>query len=249
MSEGEEGATAAVAWSGGKDSTLALHRARREGWRVTHLLTVYDGESERVAYHGVPPDLIAAQADALGLEAVLQAAEPDHFEEALRRGLGRLREAGVDAVVFGNIHLEDVRAWYEERVRDEGFEHVEPLWGGDPARLAREYVTLGYRAIVVSVWLEKADPAWLGRELEGDLLAEIRARPDVDPCGEKGEFHTFSFDGPVFRRPVRVRERGRRERSGYRYLDLERAEDGAQSERPPDEGTEERDGDGDGSGS
>lgn len=225
-----KGGRAAVAWSGGKDSTLALHRAVREGWRVTHLLTVYDVESGRVAWHGVPPELLAAQADALGLELALEAARPGHFEEAFRRGLDRLGEADVGSVVFGNIHLSDVRAWYEERVRAAGFEHVEPLWGGDPARLSREYVSLGYRALVVSVELERADPDWLGRELDGELLARIRARPDVDPCGERGEFHSFTFDGPVFRRPVAVRERGRLERSGYRYVDLELDEEGRAGE-------------------
>lgn len=218
---GGEAGTSAVAWSGGKDSALALHRALRRGQPVTHLLTIYDGPTGRVPYHGVSRELIVAQADALGLEAVLEESEEGEFETALSRGFDRLHEAGVGTLVFGNIHLSDVRAWYEERVRRAGFEHVEPLWGGDPAGLVREFVSLGYRAMVVSVMPDRADPDWLGREFDGDLLAEIEARPEIDPCGEHGEFHSFTRDGPAFRRGLTVRATGRRERNSYRYLDLE----------------------------
>ncbi len=219
--EGPPAGTSAVVWSGGKDSTLALHRALRQGHRVTHLLTVYDRVTGRVPYHGVSRELIAAQAAALGLEPVLEASEEGAFEEALARGFDRLGDAGVEALVFGNIHLADVRAWYEERVRAAGFEHVEPLWGGDPARLVREFVSLGYRGVVVSVMLGRADPEWLGREFGGELLAEIAAREEIDPCGEHGEFHSFTRDGPIFTKAVSLRPRGEREQNGYRYLDLE----------------------------
>lgn len=217
---GPAGASAVV-WSGGKDSTLALHRALRQGRRVTHLLTIYDRATGRVPYHGVSRELIAAQADALGLEPVLEASEEGEFEGALSRGFRRLTEAGVETLVFGNIHLADVRAWYEERVRAAGFDHAEPLWGGDPARLAREYVSLGYRGIIVSVMLGTADPAWLGREFGGELLAEIAAHEEIDPCGERGEFHSFTRDGPIFTRSIPVRPGEEKEQNGYRYLDLE----------------------------
>lgn len=217
---GDDRPAYALASSGGKDSTLALHRARTRGLRVTHLLSVVDGETGRVPYHGVRDELLAAQADALGLELVQEAAGPDGFEEALVRGLRRLAEAGVRGVVFGNIHLEDIRAWYEERVEGEGLEHVEPLWRGDPARLVREFVHLGYRGRVISINLEDGEPAWLGRDVDADLLEEIADRPDTDPCGERGEFHSFVWDGPLFHRPVRARDGDTMEIEGHRFLDL-----------------------------
>jgi uncharacterized protein (TIGR00290 family) len=222
--EGDPPGPSAVVWSGGKDSTLALHRALRRGRRVTHLFTIYDRPSGRVPYHGVSRDLVAAQARALGLEPVLEGCEEGGFEDALARGFERLAEAGVESLVFGNIHLADVRAWYEERVRAAGFEHVEPLWGGEPARLVREFVSLGYRGVVVSVMLGTADPTWLGREFGGELLAEIARHEEIDPCGERGEFHSFTWDGPLFTEPVPVRPGEEHERNGYRYLDLEIAE-------------------------
>lgn len=217
---GDDRPAYALASSGGKDSTLALHRAVTRGLRVTHLLSVVDAESGRVPYHGLRRELLDAQAEALGLELVLEEAGPDGFEEALARGLDRLVDDGVRGVVFGNIHLEDIREWYEERVTGRGLEHVEPLWQGEPARLAREFVHFGYRGRIISVNLEDGEPAWLGRDVDAGLLEEIASRPEIDPCGEKGEFHSFVWDGPLFRRPVRTREGGTLEVEGHRLLDL-----------------------------
>lgn len=223
-----EGPAYALAWSGGKDSSLALHRSRIEGRRVTQLLSICDGPSGRVPYHGVRAELLGAQAEALGLELVLgETSDEAGFEDVFLDALGGLADRGIRGVVFGNIHLDDVRAWYEERVTDAGLEHVEPLWGGEPSRLVREFVGLGYRSRVVSVQLESAaDPDWLGRDLDVELLDLIDARPEVDPCGEKGEFHSFCWDGPLFRSPVETAEDGRLEVEGHRILDLRAAADG-----------------------
>lgn len=212
----------AVAWSGGKDSTLALHRARTGGLRVTHLVSVVDGESGRIPYHGTPAEVLAAQSEALGLALELARTRPDRdFEASFEGLLEKLADKGIRGLVFGNIHLADVRAWWEKRVGGAGLEHVEPLWGGEPARLVREYVQLGYRSRVVSVLLDSpADPAWLGRELDRELLEEIAAREDVDPCGERGEFHTVCRDGPLFFRPVELRAGETSEVEGHRILDV-----------------------------
>lgn len=222
MPEGEPGTGPyALAWSGGKDSTLAYHRTRRRGYRVPALLTVYDAETGRTGFHGVRKELIAAQAEALGLEAMLEPiGEGDEFEQAFGRGLDRLVEGGFEGIVFGNIHLEDVRAWYEERTTRRGLRHVEPLWGEPPGQLVREFLRLGYRTIVVSVNLESGKASWLGRELDGEMLAELEADPEVDPCGEKGEYHTFAWAGPEYRRPVAFRTGQEVEMRGHRLLDL-----------------------------
>lgn len=217
-----DGPAYALAWSGGKDSTLALHRSRIEGRRVTHLLSIFDGASGRVPYHGVRGELLRAQADALGLELVLrETSDGAGFEAVFVDALDDLSERGIEGLVFGNIHLEDVRAWYEERVTGAGLEHVEPLWGGDPSRLVREFVRLGYRSRVISVQLDSpVDPDWLGRDLDAELLELIAGRPEVDPCGEKGEFHSFCWDGPLFRSAVETAEDGQLEMEGHRILDL-----------------------------
>lgn len=219
---GPSGPAHAVAWSGGKDSTLALHRARTAGLRVTTLASVVDGESDRIPYHGTRADVLRAQASALGLDLALARTGTDRgFEEAFTGLLEELAADGVAGMVFGNVHLADVRAWWEKRVSAAGLEHVEPLWGGDPGRLVREYVQLGYRSRVVSVLLDSpADPAWLGRELDRELVEEMAARPELDPCGERGEFHTVCRDGPLFLEPVELRAGDTSEVEGHRILDL-----------------------------
>ncbi|MDX1429143.1 MAG: diphthine--ammonia ligase [Rhodothermales bacterium] len=210
----------ALMTSGGKDSTLALDRAQRAGMRVRVLANIYDHDSGRVRFHGVPRDLVIAQARALGLDPLTVATSPQNFETGFLDLLTRLVRLGITGVVFGNIHLEDVRAWYEDRVRNSGLDHIEPLWGEEPATLAREVVARGFRAVLVSGDLQLGAADLVGRELDYDLLDTLATRPDVDPCGEHGEFHTFVYDGPNFCTPVAF-ERGELiVIGGYRFLEL-----------------------------
>lgn len=209
----------ALATGAGKDATLALHRARAAGLEVAVGFNLYDGASGRVAFHGTRTALVQAHCRALGLEPVLAPAREGGFEPAFLEMLRRLGGMGMEGVVFGNIHLEDVRAWYEERTTAAGLEHREPLWGQAPGELVREVVDLGYRAVVVSIDVERGDPAWVGRELDLDLVEAVEAR-GADPCGEQGEFHTFVYDGPAFRRPLPVVRGEVVEMHGHRLVDL-----------------------------
>lgn len=213
----------ALSWSGGKDATLALDRARRQGLEVVSLFNIYEGSTGRVRFHGVRHDLIQAQADALGIPLLLGHTHPDDYETVLLRLLARLREQGITGVIFGDIHLEDIRAWYGERLDRLGLEQIEPLWGERPADLLRELVDRGYRARIVSVDLQRASTDWLGRVFDDALIQVIEAS-GIDPCGEFGEYHSFVFDGPLFRVPLRIREGVTVEMEGHRFIDLELAD-------------------------
>lgn len=206
--------------SGGKDCTLAYDRARRDGLDIRYLASIYEGSTGRVRFHGIRHELLTAQAHALGLEPVLRHTAPADFETVFLGLLEHLDELGLDGVVFGNVHLEDVRAWYEERVRDVGLEHVEPLWGEPGIELLHEVVERGYHALVVSVDLARPAVPFLGRELDADLLTEIGITEDLDACGEYGEYHTYVFDGPTFRAPVNVIPGAPIEIEGHRFLEL-----------------------------
>jgi uncharacterized protein (TIGR00290 family) len=206
--------------SGGKDGTLALDRARRQDLDVRWFASVFEGNTGRLRFHGVPHALVEAQARALGLEPVLKRTHPDSFEDAFGRLLADLKERGCTGVLFGNIALADVRAWYEERVTATGLAHHELLWGEPSMELAYEVVERGYHAIVVAVNLQMPAVRFLGRELDADLLTEIGITDDLDPCGERGEYHTFVFDGPEFRTPVGFAIGHPLEREGHRFLDL-----------------------------
>ena len=209
----------ALSFSGGKDSMLALDRALRRGWPVTHLVNLYDEASERVRFHGVHKTLIQAQADALGIPLLSKPTRPETFEQVFLQALGDLRLRGVDAIIFGNIHLADVRAWYEERTTGHHLLHLEPLWGEPVEMLALEVIQRGYHAVLTSVELTRARATWLGQPLSEALLAEFAAA-GIDLCGERGEYHTFVSNGPLFRAPVPIRLGEQVSMPGYALIDL-----------------------------
>ncbi len=206
--------------AGGKESVLALDRARRDDLDVKYLATIYDGSSNRVRPHGVPHVLIEQQARHLGLEPVLDHIKPDDFETVFVRILRGLKDRGVSGVICGNIHLEQVRAWYEDRATAAGLEHLEPLWGEPPIELAWEVVERGYQALVVSVDQRRPAAPFLGRELDADLVTELGCTDDLDPCGELGEYHTFVYDGPAFGQAVDFTQGERSQVEGYAFVDL-----------------------------
>lgn len=211
----------ALSWSGGKDCAAALLALRRTAREPSLLLTTVDEESGRVPHHWVPRELIAAQARALGMPLVEipmpAGATNQQYEARMREAFARPPLAAVRAVAFGDLFLEDLRAYREERMREAGLEAVFPLWGVDTAALARRIVDTGFRAVIVSV-----DPARLDRSFVGRAYDPGELPDGVDPCGENGELHTFVFDGPVFLHPVAWAAAGVQEREGFPYLDLRR---------------------------
>lgn len=209
----------ALMWSGGKDSALALDRSRRAGRNVSLLISFYDGSTGRVRFHATRIEMLEAQAGAIGLELTAVATAWEEMEGRLHTLLESLAKDGFKGVVFGDIHLADVRAWYESRVTAAGLEHVEPLWGDPPAVLLQEFVDSGGRAVVTCVELAKLDSSWLGRVVDERFATEIGAT-GIDVCGENGEYHSFAFAGPVFTRPVRWMTGQRRTDAGFVQLDV-----------------------------
>lgn len=210
----------ALMWSGGKDSALALLRARSRGLNVQRLINFYDPATDRVRFHATRSDLIKAQADAIGIGIRQLGAPWERYEATFVDMLAELRSDGFAGVVFGDIHLADVRAWYEDRVRAAGLEHVEPIWGEPPAELVAEFVASGSRAVITCVELPKLDETWLGRIIDERFVHDIGALP-VDPAGENGEYHSFTFAGPLFRTPVPWQAGARRDDGDFAQLDLE----------------------------
>jgi uncharacterized protein (TIGR00290 family) len=212
---------AAMLWSGGKDSLLALDRAQCDGLEVTHLVNIYEGNSQRVRFHGVPQELIAEQARALGKTFLSMPTHPDTFEQALHKAMLLLKAEGIEAIVFGNIHLADIRAWYEARVTANGFRHVEPLWGEPPAQLIREFVARGHRSRIVSVYPDFGGKSeWLGQDFSPALIDALERTPGIDICGERGEYHSFAWGGPLFQWEVSFESVGTFTCDAHLCLDL-----------------------------
>jgi diphthine-ammonia ligase len=209
----------AIAWSGGKDSMLALDRALTAGYNVRFALNLYNAESGRVQFHGTPRTLIEHQVRMLGLTPLQLGTGDDDFEATFGRGLDELVRHRVRGVIFGNVHLADVREWYETRTRARGLEHLEPLWNAQPGVLLGELLARRHRALIVSVDLSRGREAWLGREITASLAAELLADSERDPLGEKGEYHTLVFAGPRFGAPIELRTGERWEMRGHALLD------------------------------
>jgi uncharacterized protein (TIGR00290 family) len=212
-----------LAWSSGKDSAWALHvLRRREDVQVVGLLTTLNATHDRVAMHAVRRTLLEAQADAVGLPVrIVPIPSPCPnavYEAAMERALAEARAAAVEAVAFGDLFLEDVRRYREQRMTGTGLVPLFPLWGRPTAELAREMIAGGQRATLTCVDPRVLPASFAGRAFDGDLLRDLPAT--VDPCGERGEFHSFAWDGPAFRQPVPVRGGGVVERDGFVFADL-----------------------------
>ena len=200
-----------LSFSGGKDSVLALDRLRaRRPARPVVLLTSVTRAYGRVSIHGVRHRLLRAQARALAAPLELLALPPACsnavYEERFGRRLARHAARGTRAIAFGDLYLADVRAYRERLVAGHGLRALFPLWGEDTARLAQDFLAAGYRAVVVAVDTARLPAAAAGRAYDARFLADLP--PEVDPCGENGEFHTFVYDGPGFHRPVGFRVGG-----------------------------------------
>jgi uncharacterized protein (TIGR00290 family) len=214
---------ALVAWSSGKDSAWALHEVRRAGaLEVAGLLTTVTAEFARVSMHAVREALLDLQAAALGLPCrkvrIPWPCSNEAYEAEMARALADARADGVTHVVFGDLFLADVRAYREAKLAGSGIDPAFPLWGRDTHRLAREMLDGGLRATLTCVDPRALDRALAGREFDAALLAGLPA--GVDPCGERGEFHTFAWDGPMFAAPIPVARGEVVEREGFVFADL-----------------------------
>jgi uncharacterized protein (TIGR00290 family) len=215
-----------MSWSGGKDSAMALYELCRTGeYDLVALLTSVSEEYRRISHHGVREALLEQQADAIGipLDKVYLPSGGSHpctnevYEQIMRDVMARYNARGVETVAFGDLFLEDLRTYRERNLAQANMRGVFPLWKRDTAHLAREIIALGFKSYLSCVE-GKVGPGFAGRAFDRDLLAALPA--GTDPCGEHGEFHTYVYDGPIFRRPVAVGVGNIVIRDGRYYADL-----------------------------
>jgi uncharacterized protein (TIGR00290 family) len=195
-----------VSWSGGKDSCMALREIERTGnIRVEALLTTVTRDFDRISMHGVRRTLLERQAASLGIPLhqifISKGASNDEYEAAMGEAFSQYRDRGIDTVVFGDLFLEEIRAYRERLIAKHNMASLYPVWGRDTSKLINDFISLGFKSAIVCVDPAKLDPSFVGRVIDEGLLAQLP--PHVDPCGENGEFHTFVFDGPIFKNPVK----------------------------------------------
>jgi uncharacterized protein (TIGR00290 family) len=212
-----------LSWSSGKDSAWSLHVLRQTpGVELVGLLTTLNTEADRVAMHAVRRELLRAQANAAGLPLHEVGLPWPCSNEDYERLMGEACQAavadGINHVAFGDLFLEDIRQYRIDKLQPTGLQPLFPLWGRDTTSLAREMVQGGLRAYLTCVDPKQLAPEFVGREFNTSLLDDL---PDsVDPCGERGEFHTFVFAGPMFSRPVEVQLGDVIERDGFQFADV-----------------------------
>ena len=211
-----------LSWSSGKDSAWTLHRLRLENeYQIVGLVTTINENFARVAMHGVRDELLQAQAAATGL-ALWRVPLPhpcsnEVYETRMRALIERALQADVTHMAFGDLFLQDIRAYREKQLRDTGITPVFPLWNSDTTQLAREMIAGGLRAKLTCVDPKQLDPGLAGVEWQ-DVLS--RLPPTTDPCGENGEFHTFCYAGPMFGAPIALRAGEVVSRDGFVFADF-----------------------------
>jgi uncharacterized protein (TIGR00290 family) len=212
-----------VSWSSGKDSAWMVHVLRRTpGIELGGLLTTVNASAQRVAMHAVRVELLETQAAALDLplrQIPIPSPCPNEvYERAMAAAVRDAVDAGFTHVAFGDLFLEDIRRYRETQLAGSGLTPIFPLFGADTSLLAREMVTAGLRARITCVDPRVLDRRFAGREFDAALLADLPA--SVDPCGERGEFHSFAYAGPMFRYPIAIESGVVVDRDGFTFADV-----------------------------
>jgi uncharacterized protein (TIGR00290 family) len=216
-------AKALISWSSGKDSAFALHEIRRAGeFDVVGALTTVTETFGRVSIHGVRQEILCAQLDVAGLQPTIvpipYPCPNEIYEARMGEAVARAVRDGITHIIFGDLFLEDIRAYREQKLKSTGITPVFPLWGRPTLHLAQQMIASGFEATIAAVDLKKLPAEFAGRKFDAQLLVDL---PEgVDPCGENGEFHSCIVAGPVFSRSLAVRPGERVERDGYAYCDL-----------------------------
>lgn len=214
---------AAISWSGGKDSCMALYECSRgSDLNIETLLATVNRDYGRVSMHGVRLELIERQASSLGLPLQLVQisanASNEEYERATEEAVADLKNRGIDSLVFGDLFLEDIRSYRISFLSRLGVKPFFPIWKRDTGAMLKNFISLGFKAIVVCVDSASLDESYAGRIIDDAFVSSLPR--GVDPCGENGEFHTFVFDGPIFRTPIEFEVREKVVRDRFCYCDL-----------------------------
>lgn len=210
-----------ASWSGGKDGCFAVYKAIKQGFDVSNLLTLMssDGKSN---FHMLPPEMLAAQSEAVGIKLVTWRTTANTYEEEFKKALLQMKATGAKGLITGDIYevAQHEEGWLERICKEVGLEPVKPLWLCDTKKLLREFVDIGFNATVVKVNTKALSVEWLGRELNNKFYDDITKIKNVDPCGEGGEYHTCITDGPIFRKRIRLLETEKTTQGDFSFLSI-----------------------------
>jgi len=191
-----------ISWSGGKESCLSCYEAMQsKDIEVSYLLNMISEDGRRSRSHGISVGLLRVQSEAMGIPILQIRSSWEDYEKRFKRAVLELKEKGIEAGIFGDIDLEQHRAWVERVCKEMGIKAILPLWGREREDILKEFINLGFEAIVVATSFDKN---WLGRKIDKKFLQELKTLEEIDLCGENGEYHTFVTDGPIFKKRIKI---------------------------------------------
>ncbi len=190
-----------ASYSGGKDSILAIYRAIKNGYKPVCLLTTYDEKNERSWFHNIPQTLLEEASKALDIPLVIIKTEGTQYAHDFERALSVLKSQGVDTCVFGDIDIQEHLDWCSERCKNVGLDSYFPLWQENRKKLVYEFIDSGFQAIITVIDTTRMNEQYLGQTLMKELVEQLE-QENIDVCGENGEYHTFVYDGPIFKENI-----------------------------------------------
>jgi len=212
-----------ASWSGGKDSCFACYKSLQEGHDVSQLLIMMSDPSKS-NFHMIRSDMLDAQSQAIGIPIVKWTTTPDTYEQEFKKALQQMKAKGVEGIVTGDVY--DVAlheaGWIDRICKEVGLKSVKPLWHRDTQQILSEFINEGFKATVVRVKTDVLGMEWLGREINKEFFDDVLKLGTVDPCGERGEFHTFVTDGPLFKKRIEILESEKVKLNGHGRLVIKR---------------------------
>ncbi|UCH12872.1 MAG: diphthine--ammonia ligase [Candidatus Omnitrophota bacterium] len=211
---------AVASWSGGKDCAFACYEAINMGYDIKYLVNNISEEYGRVSFHGVKGELIKAQSKAIGIPLKQIKVFADNYEEKFIETMKHFRNSNIKNIVFGDIDLQEHKDWIKKVCKKLDMYPVIPLWGKTQQRILQNFISLGFKAVIVGVNPKRIKEDWAGRILDNSFLDTIESRVDITPSGEQGEYHTFVFDGPLFKKRIKILEGYPLTKDGYRFFEI-----------------------------
>jgi uncharacterized protein (TIGR00290 family) len=210
-----------VSWSGGKETVLACYKAMQEGnVKVSCFLNMLSDSGRHSRTHGVGAELLAMQAKGIGVPILQRKTPWKNYERIFKKAVLELKQKGIDTGVFGDIDLQEHRDWVERVCKETGIKPLLPLWNRKRESIIEEFIELGFKAVVCATNASYLGKEWLGRRVDKDYVDDLRAMEGVDLCGEKGEYHTFVYDGPIFKKAVKISHGKKVFREKHWFLEL-----------------------------
>lgn len=214
---------AVVSWSGGKDGCFACYKAKAEGLEISYILNCASKKYRRSSAHGVRAALIALQAEAMGIPLYQNwvTKVKGDYEKKFKKAIRKFKKQGIKHMVTGDIHLEDARKWMQRICKETGINYLAPLWGKKPNKILEDFINAGFETIVVCARADVFSKDWLGRKVDHDFIRDLlKEKSQIDLCGERGEYHTFVINGPMFKKRLDLSFGRKVLRDGHWFLDL-----------------------------